>query len=99
MPFRLKFTEVADDQLRALEQDAGLVKRLKAVRKACGTLEVNPRHPGLNVHRWRGKTCPHDGQMWEAYAENDTPGAYRIFFCYPPDDRGMILIIAITPHP
>ena len=36
--------------------------------------------------------------MFEAYAENNTPGAYRIFWYYGPE-KTMISIIAITPHP
>jgi hypothetical protein len=95
MPFRLLFTGEAKRQLGALEQDQGLAKRLKAVRKALGRLEV---HRGLNVHPWRGEKCPHGDQKWEAYAENRTSSAYRIFFCYP-GERGVILILAITPHP
>jgi mRNA-degrading endonuclease RelE of RelBE toxin-antitoxin system len=99
MPFRLEFTDEARAQLRALSLDSGLSKRLKAVRKALAQLENNPNHPGLNVHAWRGEACPHGGQLSEAYAENHTPGAYRIFFCYVPKERGVILIVAITPHP
>lgn len=52
MPFELKFTLEADANLSALEKDKGLEKRLKAVRKALGYLEVNPRHPGLNTHKY-----------------------------------------------
>jgi hypothetical protein len=38
--------------------------------------------------------------VFEAYAQNRTPGAYRIFWCYGPDkDKGDITITAITPHP
>jgi hypothetical protein len=36
--------------------------------------------------------------MFEAYAQNDTPGAYRIMWCYGPG-KGEITIVAITPHP
>lgn len=99
MPFRLEFTPEATRQLLALKLDSGLSKRLKAVQKALARLESDPSHPGLNTHPFRGETCPHDGQLLEAYAENSTPGAYRIFFCYVPGVRGLILIVAITPHP
>jgi hypothetical protein len=99
MAFRLIFTAEAARQLAALEADKGLAKRLKAVRKALGLLEQDPNHPGLNTHSWRGDKCPHGGTLFEAYAENNTSGAYRIFFCYVPQERGVILIVAITPHP
>jgi hypothetical protein len=39
-----------------------------------------------------------DEEVFEAYAENNTPGAYRIFWHYGPD-KNMITIVAITPHP
>lgn len=37
-------------------------------------------------------------KIYEAYAENNTPAAYRIFWHYGPDKK-KITIIAITPHP
>ena len=40
---------------------------------------------------------PHD-KVFEAYAQNRTPGAYRVFWCYGPE-AGQITVIAITPHP
>jgi hypothetical protein len=42
--------------------------------------------------------------MFEAYAQNNTPGAYRIFWHYGPDEASgkkripIITIIAITRH-
>lgn len=98
MPFRLKFTREADENLRALEVDKGRAKRLKAVRKALGFLEVNPRHKGLNTHKYSSLEGPRGEEVFEAYAENDTPAAYRIFWHYGPG-KNEIIIIAITPHP
>src|ERR1035441_10403608 len=62
--------------------------------------EDDPRHPSLNTHEFTGLHHPFDprGKVFEAYAQNNTPGAYRIFWCYGPDKRD-ITIIAITPHP
>ena len=37
-------------------------------------------------------------KVFEAYAQNRTPGAYRVFWCYGPQ-QGQIIIVAITPHP
>ncbi|MES1176490.1 MAG: hypothetical protein ABUL62_19355 [Myxococcales bacterium] len=99
MPFELERTDAAAGQLAALEADAGLHRQLKAVRKALGLLQQDPNYRGLNVHSVKGAVCPHGDTLFEAYAQNNTPGAYRIFFCYPPNSRGRILIIAITPHP
>jgi len=40
--FRLLFTDQARDDLGSVEHDAGLTKRLKAVRKTLALLESNP---------------------------------------------------------
>ena len=72
----------------------------KQVAKAVRLLTENPRHPGLNTHEFESIDHPFDpkGKVFEAHAQNRTPGAYRIFWCYGPD-QGDITIIAITPHP
>ena len=98
MTFSLKFTPQAEADLDALETDKSLLKRLKAVRKALGYLETNPRHPGLNTHKYSALIGPNGEEIFEAYAENKTPAAYRIFWFYGPDKKE-ITIIAITPHP
>ncbi|HTL12064.1 MAG TPA: hypothetical protein VL588_06230 [Bdellovibrionota bacterium] len=98
MSFELKFTQEADSNLRALEEDKGLEKRLKAVRKALGYLEVNPRHPGLNTHKYSSLAGENGEEVFEAYAENKTAAAYRVFWHYGPG-KNVITIIAITPHP
>jgi hypothetical protein len=96
---RLLFSEEAKNQLAALATDKGLRKRLKAVRAALGKMEVNLKYPGLNTHKFKTQPCPHGDQLWEAYAENKTPAAYRIFWCYDPNERDQIVIVAITEHP
>lgn len=98
MSFKLNFTEEANDDLDQLENNPALSKRLKAVRKALGYLETNPRHPGLNTHKFTSMTGPNGEEIFEAYAENKTPAAYRIFWFYGPNKKE-ITIIAITPHP
>lgn len=98
MPFSLRFTNEASANLDALESDAGLAKRLKAVRKALGHLEINPRHPSLKTHKFTSLAGPHGEDIFEAYAENRTPAAYRIFWHYGPG-KNAITIVAITTHP
>lgn len=98
MPFRLEFTNEAEANLSELESDAGLSKRLKAVRKALGYLETNPRHPGLQTHKFSSLAGPRGEEVFEAYAENRTAAAYRIFRHYGPG-KDVITILAITPHP
>jgi hypothetical protein len=98
MRFRLQFTREAAANLQALENEKGLAKRLKAVRKALGLLETNPRHPSLNTHKFSSLHGPAREDVFEAYAESKTPAAYRIFWIYGPG-KGAITVIAITSHP
>ncbi|MCP4902249.1 MAG: hypothetical protein GY906_35225 [bacterium] len=98
MRFKLLFTDEANENMTALEEDAGLEKRLKAVRKAFAFLESDPRHPSLNTHKFSSLVGPDGQEVFEAYAESKTPAAYRIFWIYGPEKRE-ITIIAITPHP
>ena len=72
----------------------------KQVSTAVARLEQDPRHPGLNTHEYDGIPNPYDKsqKVFEAYAQNKTPGAYRIFWCYGPGKQ-QITIIAITPYP
>jgi len=82
---------------RKAGRDAGLFKQ---VHKCLTLLADNPRHPGLKTHEFRSLENPFDpkGKVFEAYAQNRTPGALRVFWCYGPA-AGEITIIAITPHP
>ncbi len=98
MSYRLLFTAQARGDLRRLEQDEGLAKRLKAVRRALGYLESNPRHPSLATHEYTSLSAMAGRKIFEAYAENNTPAAYRVFWHYGPE-RDQITVVAITPHP
>jgi len=98
MSFDLHFTEQADRDLDELENNPALQKRLKSVRKALGYLQTNPRHPGFNTHKFSSLTGPGGEDVFEAYAENNMPGAYRIFWFYGLG-KDAITMIAITPHP
>lgn len=97
-PFKLKFTDEADKQLKGLEADRGLAKRLKAVRKTLALLEQNPRHPSLRTHEYATLTQRRGNKVFEAYAESKTAAAYRVFWEYGPG-KGEITIISVTPHP
>ncbi|KTD32004.1 MULTISPECIES: hypothetical protein [Legionella] len=96
--FKLLFTTQANQDFDHLANEPSLLKRFKAVRKALGYLESNPRQPGLNTHKFSSLQGPFGEEIFEAYAENNTPAAYRIFWYYGPDKK-QITIIAITPHP
>jgi hypothetical protein len=98
--WKLLFSVEAAQALVALRADPTLAARLKAVNATLGKMQVNLRHPGLKTHVFKGKPCPHGDKLFEAYAQNNTPGAYRIFWCYMPEPaKNTLLIVAITPHP
>ena len=94
----LIFTPQADADLREIENHPSPRDILKAVRKCLGFLETNLRHPSLNTHEFRSLKGPNGEKVFEAYAQQKTPGAYRVFWYYGPQ-RGLIMIVAITPHP
>jgi hypothetical protein len=96
---KLEFTDEAKQNLKSLEADPGLAKRLKAVRKTLGLLETKgPRYPSLNSHKYDSLAGKNNEEVWESYAENKTPAAYRVFWHYGPG-TDVITIIAITRHP
>lgn len=70
----------------------------KQVEKCVRLLLENPRHPGLRTHEYSSIEHPYEsgGKVFEAYVQKRTPGAYRLFWCYGPD-QGELTIIAITP--
>ncbi len=98
MHFKIFFSTQAKTDRDKIATDPALQKRWKSVRKALGYLEQNPRHPSLNTHKYSVLKGTNDEEVFEAYAENNTPAAYRIFWHYGPK-KNQITIIAITPHP
>ena len=98
MTFIVQFSAEADGQMDDLARDKAKAKRFKAVNKALALLEINPRHPGLNTHKFSSMRALGGKEVFEAYAENNTPGAYRIFWQYGPG-KNVITILAITRHP
>lgn len=98
MKFILSFTLTAKKALKGLKENAGLNKRYKAVTKALRLLSENPKHPSLKTHQYYSVQGPSGEKIFEAYAEQKTPAAYRLFFYYGPT-KGVITIFAITPHP
>jgi hypothetical protein len=102
---KIKFTPTADKQLTALEKTPSKTAPAAQVRKALGYLELDPHHPSLHTHEFLSLTGFNGEKIFEAYAQDKTPGAYRIFWHYGPDEitgkkrTPVITIVAITPHP
>ncbi len=102
----LRFKPTADEQLTRIENDPALKGVLKQVRKTLGCLETNLRAKSLQTHEYESLTRRYDRKVFEAYVQQDTPGAYRTFWHYGDDEIDengkripIITVVAITPHP
>ena len=91
----LHLTPKAKENLNALKNNKSI---LKQVQKTLGLLQTNLRHPSLRTHKYSSIEGPNGADVFEAYVQNNAPGAYRIFWCYGPDKED-ITILAITPNP
>lgn len=107
MSYELRYTTSANRQFTELEKrDAAKHRKLvKCLRK----LGEDPKQSGLNSHKYNSTTGPNGEEVWESYVENKTPAAWRVFWCYGPDEQQgvkpnirvikVITVVAITPHP
>ena len=98
--FELVFTQSARAELETLDGDHSKRGVVKQIKKSLGYLQHKPRHPSLKTHVYRSLEHPYHPteKVFEAYVQQHTPAAYRLFWCYGPT-KGQITIIAITPHP
>jgi len=96
--FEIFLTDQAKDQLSKLKADKGLNKRYNAVKKTIKFLSSDPRYKSLKTHEFTSLKGPAGEKIFEAYAEQSTPAAYRVFWCYGPR-KNQITVVAITPHP
>lgn len=107
--YHLKYTVEADEIIKHL-RDAALTAHenrkiknkskaskqeglYKQLHKTLQFLSQNPKHPGLNTHEYNSFE-----KVFEAYVQNNTPGAYRVFWCYGPN-KMEITIVTVTAHP
>jgi len=102
----LRFTLEADKQLTAIENDPSLRAVLKQLGKTLRYLETNLRAKSLQTHEYQSLTRRYGIKVFEAYVQQKTPTAYRVFWHYGPDEVRkdgkripVITIIVITPHP
>lgn len=96
--FQLEISNIAQDQLNKLKHNPAMQKQYKAVIKSLKYLEENPRHPSLHTHEYISLSKRYGQKVYEAYAENRTSAAYRIFWRYGEASK-IIEIMMITPHP
>jgi hypothetical protein len=102
----LCFTLEADKQLTIIENDPSLKSVQKQVRKTLRYLETNLRAKSLQTHEYQSLSRRYGIKVFEAYVQQNTPAAYRVFWHYGPDEISkdgrripIITVIAITPHP
>ena len=102
----LRFAPEADEQLTIIEGNPSLKGVLKQVRKTLGYLETNPRSKSLQTHEYESLTRRYGIKVFEAYVQQNIPGAYRVFWHYGPDETNesgkripIVTVVSITPHP
>jgi hypothetical protein len=79
-------------------QKRKIIFTTRAVYKTLKLMEIDLRHPSLNTHEYYSFKGPNGEKVSEAYVQQHSPGAYRIFWYYGPE-KDTISIVAITPHP
>jgi hypothetical protein len=106
MPFRIRmgipdmadtWTDLSARKLKGM-LDHDEEKFFKKLVKTLAFLGDNPRHPGLRTHEIGALSDRYGFKVFEAYLENNTPAAGRVFWAYGPD-KGDITILAVEPHP
>ncbi len=97
--YTLYYSENSKAQIIELKNDKSKIRILKDVLKALRFMEIDLRHPSLCTHEFESRKGPNDEKMFEAYAQNETPGAYRIFWYYSKKERNVLKIVDILPHP
>ena len=96
--FELEWTDEAKAIYRGLKVNPSQKIRYNAVKKTLKYLSENPRHPSLQTHSFLSLEGPNQEKIFEAYAQQKTPAAYRVFWYYG-SARGTITVLTITAHP
>ncbi len=106
MRHQLRVKLTANEQYLKIQRDPAQKGLLKQIRKTLGYLETDLRAKSLQTHKYESLTKRYGIEVFEAYVQQNTPAAYRIFWHYGPDEVdedgeriSIITIIAIVPHP
>ncbi len=106
MQRKLRFTPTTADQLKQIESNPGLKGVLKQVRKTLGYLETALRAKSLQTHKHESLSRRYKRDIFEAYVQQNTPAAYRVFWHYgedKKDEKGnnipFVTVIGIMSHP
>jgi hypothetical protein len=96
--FEVFWAATAKESYVSLKSDLSKKKQYKSVKKAIRLLANDPHYPSLQTHEFTSLKGPEGEKVFEAYAEQNTPGAYRILWYYGPQ-KDVITIFVITSHP
>ncbi len=97
-PFRLLYTDEAQNILDDLTMPRHAVKYKKVIKALRPLRDNGPAQPGLESHRYHSIKSPGGEDVWESYVENRTPTAWRMWWIYGPEPD-TITIVTIGPHP
>lgn len=92
------FTKEAASAVALLESRPQYAQKLKRVRKALGQLQLDPKYPALQSHKYTSLAGANGEDVWDSYVENNTSAAWRIYWHYGPGSD-CITVVLITPHP
>jgi len=96
--FELEWTDEAKENYARLKANPSQKIRYNAVKKTLKYLSENPHHNSLQTHPFLSLEGPNREKVFEAYAQQKTPAAYRVFWYYG-SKRGTIILLTITAHP
>jgi len=103
--YELRFASAAAEAMTKLAGGGSkALAKLKKVRKALGMLQIDPTYPGLHSHLYQHFPGLEKGKVWDSYVENHTPGAWRIYWMYGPNEIRdgkeivIITVLVIGPH-
>jgi glycine cleavage system aminomethyltransferase T len=96
--FEIYWTFRSESDFNQLKSNPSQNKHYKAVKKTIELLASDPHHQSLQTHEFTSLKGPNSEKVFEAYAEQNSPSAYRVFWYYSPA-KSQITIFAITKHP
>ena len=96
--FELEWTDEAKEVYNRLKGNPSQKIRYNAVKKTIKYLSENPQHNSLQTHPFLSLEGPNGEKVFEAYAQQNTHAAYRVFWYYGAK-RDIIVLLTITAHP
>ena len=95
--FELEWTDEAKEVYNRMKGNPSQKIRYNAVKKTLKYLSENPHHNRLQTHPFLSLEGPNGEKVFEAYAQQNTPAAYRVFWYYGAK-RCTIVLLTITAH-